>query len=374
MMAKEIYLLGAGIGVGLTISILYQRMWSSNTTTNNDTDAAKTRRNTDRPRSHAAIVIAAEREGYTLADVVAGHSISQLNKESTKNDPVALVSVEGDFLKPVQHDVRGDREIEFYKTTNTKTDIPVYKGLEMINGNKYIRLSNVEGSFKQPCTIDIKLGRQTWAPGATDAKKQRAKKKWKYMSTTATGVCGMKVYYPNQTNYLRLGKEYGRSLKGKSGMVHALTTFLFNGRVLRLDVINALIQQLKNRKSWLLNECQYVCYSMSILLVYEGDNSKSNCSSSSSSSSSNNNNGGIGGNSSVGISSGSNGIRNSDDNGGSNSKCVVVFVDFAHTFLKNINDDPIRHNNQSKDCIDGIDHVILSLLNIQQLYENQDEQ
>ena len=44
--------------------------------------------------------------------------------------------------------------------------------LEVINANTYLRLNNVERSFAYPCTIDIKLGRQTYGPGATEAKKK----------------------------------------------------------------------------------------------------------------------------------------------------------------------------------------------------------
>ena len=53
-------------------------------------------------------------------------------------------------------------------------------------------------------------------------------------------------------------------------MIHALTTFLFNGRSLRIDVIDRLVVQLLRRKVWLKDVCRHVCYSMSILLVYEG--------------------------------------------------------------------------------------------------------
>jgi len=366
-MQHDAWVVLGGISLGLALGLLFKRRKSTPTSSSSAASSSSTANTATttatvtttapaRPkRSSSAVFKAAEKEGYTLADVVAGHSISQLKKESAKNDPVALLSTEGYFLKPVQQDVRGDREINFYKTTleTSKVDIPVYNGLEVINANTYLRLNNVERSFAYPCTIDIKLGRQTYGPGATEAKKKRARKKWKYMSTTATGVCGMKVYYPHERYYLRLGKKYGRALKGNTGMIHALTTFLFNGRSLRIDVIDRLVVQLLRRKVWLKDVCRHVCYSMSILLVYEG--------------------GGVGVEEEGGGGGGGNG-RNKG--GGDAAKEKVVFVDFAHAYLKDGSDGSsgLDHRNQSQDCLAGIDHVVASLRKIQSMYLSEEEE
>ena len=356
------YLIGAGVGIGLTCSILYlQRQYTSTTSPTHTslnataaTTATTTTTTTRAIRSNSALAQAAEKEGYRTADVVAGHSISQLKKEATKDDPVALVR-NGLFLKPVQQDVRGEREINFYKTSisDSHLDIPMYKGLQSINNQPYLMLNNVEEEFRHPCTIDIKLGRQTWAPSATPAKMERAKKKWPFMSRTATGVCGMKVYHPVTSTYLRLGKQHGRSLK-LNGMLHALTSFLHNGHVVRVDVIENLIAQLRHRRNWLDSSCKYVCYSMSILLVYEGE-VEGSCSRPVE----------------VRKGGGGNSRRSPADEKEKEkeNKTVVVFVDFAHTFLKESEGGDADTLSQSSDCLDGIDHVIDSLCRIQQLYK-----
>ena len=244
------------------------------------------------------------------------------------------------FLKPVQSDVRGEREVSFYETTASSEAIPKYNGCEIISGTSYLRLNNVENDFAYPCTIDIKLGRQTYGPNATAAKMTRAKKKWQYMSKTAAAICGMKVYYPSTDTYLRLEKKYGRSLQ-LNGMLHALTSFLHNGNVVRVDVIHGLLHQLKERKKWLEKICKYVCYSMSILLVYDG---------------------------AMGSGSGSGSGKGS----GKGVRPVVVFVDFAHTFLKD-SKDGMDMKYQTNDCLAGIDHVIECLVLIENLYGGETE-
>jgi hypothetical protein len=339
---------------GVSLSLLLQRRMatdaaSANThtnTRNNTNNNTNTNANTDTSvsgrlqRTNSAAAVAAEKEGYQLADVVAGHSISQLNKESTKNDPVALVR-DHLFLKPVQSDVRGEREVAFYETSGTCTAIPQYNGCENISSTKYLSLNNVEKEFMYPSTIDIKLGRQTFGPGATPAKMERARKKWKYMQQTAAAVCGMKVYHPVTLTYERLGKKYGRSLK-LNGMLHALTTFLHNGHVVRIDVVSGLIQQLRERRSWLEHTCKYVCYSMSILLVYEGATTDhkhimqdTTC-------------------------------EGSITTQQQPTSPVVVFVDFAHTFRKDAADR--AQTEQMEGCLAGIDHVVDCLTMLQSLY------
>ena len=325
------------VAVGISIGVLLQRgavSSSSNSSSSSPSSSSSSSNHSRTHRSNSAAAAAAEKQGYALADVVAGHSISQLEKESTKDDPVALVR-DGLFLKPVQSDVRGRREVSFYESpSNTASDsIPHYNGCEIIGGTSYLRLNDVEKNFIHPCTIDIKVGRQTWAPGATPAKMERARKKWKNMQQTATAVCGMKVYRPVTSSYLRLGKKYGRSL-GKNGMLHALTSFLHNGHVVRVDVIANLIRLLAERRSWLEKTCKYVCYSMSVLLVYDGDDG-------------------------------------STVNKGEEERPRVVFVDFAHSFLNDTTTDDGEHAQQKLGCLAGIDHVIESLIMIRSLYEEE---
>jgi inositol-polyphosphate multikinase len=105
-------------------------------------------------------------------------------------------------LKPVEKEQHGKREIDFYRRVTSSDDpvclelkslIPEFYGTELLTWNgssifpvysktkcnvhilevNYIVLSNVTHGMTQPCVMDIKIGRQTWDPEATEAKKQK---------------------------------------------------------------------------------------------------------------------------------------------------------------------------------------------------------
>jgi hypothetical protein len=96
---------------------------------------------------------------------------------------------------------------------------------------------------------------------------------------------------------------------------------------------------------------------MSILLVYEG--------------------GGVGVEEEGGGGGGGGGGGNGRNKGGGDAaKEKVVFVDFAHAYLKDGSDGSsgLDHRNQSQDCLAGIDHVVASLRKIQSMYLSEEEE
>lgn len=77
----------------------------------------------------------------------------------------------------------GDRETKFYEELQTTRDpvlqemshfVPGYHGTKnlTVNGKdvNYIILDDITKGLKEPCIMDIKIGRRTWDPLATEEK------------------------------------------------------------------------------------------------------------------------------------------------------------------------------------------------------------
>lgn len=89
----------------------------------------------------------------------------------------------GKIYKPLTSKICGDREVEFYETLRTTTDpiltelrsfIPKYHGSETYNIDgkdvKYVVLDDVTKDIKEPCVMDVKIGKITYDPLATHEK------------------------------------------------------------------------------------------------------------------------------------------------------------------------------------------------------------
>ena len=299
-----------------------------------------------------------EAEGSVrCADVVAGHSLPGKGKKSKsrikrvhgesgpstssgrERFPACLVRG-NHFLKPLFEGTRGEREESFYRSSiASKTEggpIPMFYGTTAIDGLVYLEIENIEDGFHHPCTIDIKLGCQSWGPGADEARQKRARAKWPHMETLACAVCGMKVHSNILGTYRRLGKKYGRGL-GIDGLKQALVAFLHNGETLRRDVLLPLIEQVCRVRDWLKEHPALRCYSSSVLLIYEGKIVAP--------------------------------VQQPDDcsEASGNSKARACLVDFAHTYVvEDVGkvDSPFQKDSslaQRENCLRGLDNLICCL-------------
>lgn len=116
-----------------------------------------------------------------FAHQVAGH-IFQPGTE----DVGMLKNVDdGTVLKPGGKEKCATREINFYEQLQTITDptalqlkefIPEYRGTkELVVGNKnitFIKLVDLTFEMQEPCIIDLKMGKRTWDPLASEAKRE----------------------------------------------------------------------------------------------------------------------------------------------------------------------------------------------------------
>ena len=188
------------------------------------------------------------------------------------------------FLKPIENDLRGQKERNFYEDFWNGVDaphlgpasiaakfIPRYFGFEVdtVKQTTFIKLDNLEDPFQKPCVIDLKIGTQTYDEDADNDKIAKQIKKFKYQELLGYRITGMKVYDVHRSEYRLYEKEYGRHLTNLNAG-HGLMNFFFNGHSIRIDAIRSIKPKLQNMLSWFENQNVYRFYGHSVLLIYEG--------------------------------------------------------------------------------------------------------
>ena len=74
-----------------------------------------------------------------------------------------------------------------------RTLCPRFHGTVLHNGENYLRLEDLTRPFRNPCIIDIKMGRVTWDPDATDAKRVREESKYPPLKMSGFQFLGCRV-------------------------------------------------------------------------------------------------------------------------------------------------------------------------------------
>lgn len=86
----------------------------------------------------------------------------------------------------------------------------------------------------------------------------------------------LQVYQLNTGHYLCRNKYYGRGLSIE-GFRQALYQYMHNGKGLRQDLFEPILNKLRSLKAVLERQASYRFYSSSLLIIYEGQVSFSDC-------------------------------------------------------------------------------------------------
>lgn len=145
------------------------------------------------------------------------------------------------------------------------------KEQEVSQSHKFLLLENVTDQFEHPCILDLKIGLRSYGDDATEEKKRSHKAKIQGTTSAKLGVrvCGMQIYRPDKERFICRNKYYGRRLS-EEGLRQAVEEFVFNGCKLRIEVVLAIMKEIKDLIKTLSELDSYRFFGSSLLLIYEG--------------------------------------------------------------------------------------------------------
>ncbi|XP_054715912.1 inositol polyphosphate multikinase-like [Uloborus diversus] len=192
----------------------------------------------------------------------------------------------GNILKPLRKgDSRSVKELEFYENVFEKKRfdpimqelshfLPAFCGTweTSVNGSemRYLCLEDVCSSYQKPCVFEAKIGSQTYAPDATEAKINIELSKSPGGILMGFRVIGMKVYDDCKNEYLTWDKYYGRSLMPDT-VLTALENF-FRSQCVSINcwILSSFVHKLLLLQEWFMKQRSIAFYGSSLLFVYEG--------------------------------------------------------------------------------------------------------
>ena len=188
-------------------------------------------------------------------------------------------------LKPMNKKTLFLRELKFYESVASSKlhsthfpyqFLPPYYGVILGENGcgkriPFLALEDVSRNYKNPCIIDIKMGRETFEPTAPLDKKMREKIKYRHQELIGFRICGFKVFDGLSHSYHCVGKKFGRSLTPEL-VEHGLAAFFHNGLGrFRLDILEALVQKLEVLLQWFMKQNKWNFYSSSLLITYDAE-------------------------------------------------------------------------------------------------------
>ncbi|XP_022900442.2 inositol polyphosphate multikinase [Onthophagus taurus] len=210
------------------------------------------------------------------------HCNHQVGGHMSDGVHLGLMKRNGVVYKPITSKT-GDREIDFYEKLRFSKDpilrdfkefVPKYFGAEthLIDGKeiKYIALDDVTKDFREPCIMDVKIGRVTYDPLASQEKIMKEKTKYiECKRDLGIAIPGFQVYNTSNGKLSKYGKDYGKQLN-KETAIDAFRIFL-NGTssYLNRSLIIQMLTSLWRIQNWARKQRQIKLIASSILLVYD---------------------------------------------------------------------------------------------------------
>ncbi|XP_063704819.1 inositol polyphosphate multikinase [Culicoides brevitarsis] len=213
-----------------------------------------------------------------LENQVAGHTF----QDSAQAIGMLKSSNEGFIFKPLTKPDCAVREKAFYEQLEVAEDqtskelrqmVPKFHGVHVMSVRgrdvQFVKLTDITSGMTEPCVIDIKIGKRTWDPTASEAKRMVESSKYVRCKENV-GFCipGFQVFSISAGKVKRYGKEYGKSLDENS-VLEAFKLFLNADTKLYRPLIQKILQNLRQIQSWAVRQRKFLLYSSSVLIAYD---------------------------------------------------------------------------------------------------------
>lgn len=216
-----------------------------------------------------------EVQAYALQ--VAGHR----NTEDTKYLGL-LQCNNGTIMKPIIKESQ-KREVDFYERLKSSTLADLHELRALVakyfgsrkytyNGfeQEYIILEDLTERMLEPCIMDVKIGKRTWDPLATEEKIRNEQSKYAACKQEY-GFCipGFQVYRLSTGKLCKYNKDYGKRLHSHA-VKEAIRNYLNGiGATLCRALLLQFLSQLWRIQKWSRRQAAVRLYSASLLLVYD---------------------------------------------------------------------------------------------------------
>ncbi|KAF3975839.1 hypothetical protein ACB098_04G000200 [Castanea mollissima] len=206
-----------------------------------------------------------------------------------------LVDDSGHFCKPLQSDDRGSKEVFFYTSFSSNTNIPnhIRRFFPNFHGTQLIEASN--GSGKQPHLVlqdifcgrlnpsimDIKIGSRTWDPEASEDYIQKCFMKDTKRSSLALGfrIDGLQIYESEGSGFWKPDRQLIHEFTADDVRL-VLRKFVSSNSSAGVDPdctfastvyggSGGILAQLLELKEWFEHQTIFHFYSCSVLMVCE---------------------------------------------------------------------------------------------------------
>jgi len=214
----------------------------------------------------------------------------------------------GTVLKPLQSGSRGDREVEFYQSIfpclqqqdhhqqqkhkqphALSRFVPRFYGCEEITfqsqPRQFMKLENILSGLADPSVMDLKMGTQSFEPGAPPDKVARELSKCPSQLQLGFRLTGAQCYQPTTqpptdthptphtpaTTHKYFDKHYGRALD-KHSFTHMLRKEFFcaeDGQI-ATKAVELVLTQVREITQWFETQTEFHFFASSLLVCFDG--------------------------------------------------------------------------------------------------------
>lgn len=132
----------------------------------------------------------------------------------------------------------------------------------------YMILENLTANFTTPGIIDIKIGRQTYEPGAPISKIEYEHQKFPMQKELGFRITGMKIFDSSDGTYMEVSKHICRAYSPGLDILSALGLYFYDRHSsYYLDILSRAVQLIEDVVVWATSQCSYNFYASSLLIV-----------------------------------------------------------------------------------------------------------